>query len=95
MWYITLPELVPIIVLSLTLNMGNILNGGFDQVFNLYNTLVYETGDILDTFTYRLGMLNAQYDLSTAVSLIKSVVSGALVSITYYIAYKKADYHIF
>ncbi|MEG1887401.1 MAG: ABC transporter permease subunit [Oscillospiraceae bacterium] len=95
MRYITIPSLTPIIVLVLTLNMGGILNGGFDQIFNLYNPLVYETADILDTFVYRIGITDTQYDMSTAVSLVKSVVSCVLVSTTYFIAYKKANYRIF
>lgn len=94
-WHITIPGIMPIIVLVMTLNMGGIFNAGFDQIFNLYNPSVYATGDVLDTFTYRLGITGAQYDLSTAVSLIKSVISAILVSTTYYIAYKKADYRIF
>ena len=95
MRHITLPGITPIILLVMTLNMGGILNAGFDQIFNLYNMSVYETADVLDTFTYRLGMIDAQYDLSTAVGLLKSLVSCVLVSLTYYIAYKKADYRVF
>ncbi len=94
-WHITLPGIAPIIVLVMTLNIGNILNAGFDQIFNLYNPTVYDVADILDTFTYRLGMVDAQYDLSTAVSLLKSGVSFVFVSATYYIAYKRANYRIF
>ena len=95
LWYITLPGISHIIILVMTLNMGNVLNAGFDQIFNLYNPIVYDVADILDTFTYRLGMVDTQFDLSTAVSLLKSLVSCLLVSTAYYIAYKKADYRIF
>ena len=82
-------------VLTGILSLGGLLNAGFDQVFNLYNPMVYSTGDILDTFIYRTGMENAQYDVATAVGLIKSGVSLVLVSGSYFAAYKLADYRIF
>jgi putative aldouronate transport system permease protein len=94
-WHITLPGISSILVLMFILSLGGLMNAGFDQVFNLYNPMVYKTGDILDTFTYRIGMVNAQYDTATAVGLIKSGVSLALVSGSYYAAYKLADYRIF
>ena len=77
--HITLPALLPTIVLMMALNLGNILNAGFDQVFNLYNPIVYETGDIIDTYVYRIGMVERQYSIGTAVGLLKSVISFALV----------------
>lgn len=78
-FYITLPMLVPTIVLMMALNLGNILNAGFDQIFNLYNPLVYETGDIIDTYVYRIGLIDMQYSLATAVGLIKSVIGFVLI----------------
>ena len=59
--HITVPALLPTVVLMTALNLGNILNAGFDQVFNLYNPIVYETGDIIDTYVYRIGMVERQY----------------------------------
>ncbi len=94
-WYVTLPELKPTIVLLGVLGLGNILNAGFDQVYNLYNPLVYSTGDILDTWIYRLGLTNLQFSLATAAGLFKSVVSFVLITISYVLAYKFADYKIF
>lgn len=94
-WHITLPGLVPTIVLLTTLAMGNVLNAGFDQVFNMYNQMVIETGDIIDTYVYRLGLVNLQYSMSTAAGLFKSVVSFILVVTSYALAYKFADYTIF
>lgn len=93
--HITLPGLQMIITLLAVLNMGNILNAGFDQVFTLYNSQVFETGDIIDTLVYRMGMINAQYGPATAVGLFKSAVSMILIASTYYIAFKKFDYQIF
>ncbi len=58
--HITLPSLMPTIILMTALNLGNILNAGFDQIFNLYNPIVYETGDIIDTYVYRIGMVERQ-----------------------------------
>lgn len=53
-WHVTLPGMRMIIVLMMVLSLGNVLNAGFDQIFNLYSKAVYESGDILDTFVYRL-----------------------------------------
>lgn len=92
---ITLPGMLPIIIVMGTLSIGGILNAGFDQVFNLYSPQVYQSGDILDTLVYRLGMEQAQYSLSTAVGLFKSVISLLLLSYSYWMAYKFADYRIF
>ena len=93
--HITLPGMMPIIVLMATLSLGNVLNAGFDQVFNLSNPLVYESGDILDTMIYRIAFNDAQYGLATAVGLFKSVVSFLLISISYLLAYRFANYRIF
>ncbi|GGD48550.1 ABC transporter permease [Paenibacillus nasutitermitis] len=92
---VTLPGMAPIIILLLTLSLGNVLNAGFDQVFNLYSPQVYETGDIIDTFVYRIGLVDAQYGVATAVGLFKSVVSMIFISLSYYIAYRFANYRIF
>ena len=94
-WHITLPGMSMVIVLMTVLSLGNILNAGFDQVFNLYKPIVYETGDIIDTLVYRLGILEAQFGVSAAVGLFKSFVSLVFISISYYLAYKIADYRIF
>jgi putative aldouronate transport system permease protein len=94
-WHITLPGMRSIIVLCLVLSIGGILNAGFEQIFNLYSVPVYETGDIIDTLIYRISFMSGQYDIGTAIGLFKSVISGALVSLSYYLAYKLANYEIF
>lgn len=94
-WHVTLPSMMPIIIVMATLSLGNILNAGFDQVFNLYNPLVYSTGDIIDTYQYRVSLLNGQYGFGTAVGFFKSVISLGLISISYRLAYKFAGYKIF
>ncbi|MCR2804864.1 ABC transporter permease [Paenibacillus soyae] len=93
--HISLPGMLPIIVLMATLSIGSILNAGFEQVFNLYGPAVYESGDIIDTFVYRIGLEEAQYGLATAVGLLKSVVSLVLISVSYFLAYRFANYRIF
>ncbi|WP_125666787.1 ABC transporter permease [Paenibacillus baekrokdamisoli] len=94
-WHVTLPGMRPIIVLMATLSLGGILNAGFDQVFNLYSPQVYDSGDIIDTFVYRMGLIDAQYGPATAVGLLSSVVACIFISLTYYLAYRFAKYRIF
>jgi len=94
-WHITLPGMVPIIILLATLSLGSVLNAGFDQVFNLYSPSVYQSGDILDTLIYRIGLIDAQFGVATAIGLFKSVVSLVLISISYILAYRIANYRIF
>ncbi len=93
--HVTVPMLYPIIILMTVLALGNVLNAGFDQVYNLYSPAVYPTGDIIDTFVYRLGLQNGKYAIGTAVGLFKSVVSCTLISLSLYIAYKVANYRVF
>lgn len=93
--YITLPSIVPTIVLMTTLNVGKILSGGFDQVFNLYSPLVYETGDIIDTYVYRMGLVDLQYSNGTAVGLFKSVIGFVLLVVSYKLADKLVGYRVF
>ncbi|MCM8900064.1 ABC transporter permease subunit [Caldicoprobacter algeriensis] len=93
--HVTIPGMLPIIVLSLVLSLGSILNAGFDQIFNLYSVPVYETGDIIDTLVYRISMQGGQYDFGTAVGLFKSVISMFLISLSYWLAYKFANYEVF
>lgn len=93
--HITLPGMAPIIILLLTLSLGSVLNAGFDQILILYNPVVYESGDVIDTFVYRLGLFDQQYAPAAAIGLFKSVVSVGLVSISYYLAYRFSNYRIF
>lgn len=92
--HITLPGIAPFIALMTILSIGNVLNAGFDQIFNLYSPAVYETGDIIDTLVYRLGLVNRQYSLSAAVGLLKSIVSCILVVSGYKLADKYAGYRV-
>lgn len=93
--HVTLPGIAPIIVLMTALSLGNVLNAGFDQIFNLYNPLVYKTGDIIDTYVYRVGLIQRQYSFATAVGLLKSIVSLILIASSNFLAKKIANYQIF
>ena len=94
-WNITLPGIAGTVIMLSTLSLSNILNAGFDQIFNLYSPMVYSTGDIIDTLVYRTGILNNQYGIATAVGLFKSVVSLLLIALAYKLAEKFAGYRIF
>lgn len=95
LWHITLPGIRTAVALLAVLSLGNVLNAGFDQIFNLYNPLVYSTGDIIDTWVYRVGLLNLQYELATAVGFLKSIIGFILIIISYSMAYKLTNYRIF
>lgn len=77
-FHITLPQLMPTISIMLILRVGGLIGGGFDQVYNLYNTQVYDVADILDTFVYRYGIGEGQFELGTAVGLLSNVINIAL-----------------
>jgi putative aldouronate transport system permease protein len=93
--HVTLPGMRMVIVLLAVLSLGNLLNAGFDQIFNMYSPPVYESGDIIDTFVYRIGLLDSQFGVATAVGLFKSVISLLFISTAYFCAYKFADYRLF
>jgi len=93
--HVTLPGMVPIIVLLSVLSLSNVLNAGFEQVFVLYSPSVYKSGDIIDTLLYRVGFVEAQYGVSTAVSLFKSFIGMILIATSYGLAYRYANYRIF
>ena len=94
-WHITLPTIRPIVVMLLVLSLGSVLSAGMEQIMLLYNPMVYKSSDIIDTLVYRLGLVNHQWSLSTAVGMMKSVVSFILVVISYRIASKHFDYQVF
>ena len=93
--HVTLPGMRMIIVLMMVLSLGNVLNAGFDQIYNMYSPIVYQTGDIIDTMVYRLGMENAKYSPAAAVGIFKSVVSMVFISTSYYVADRVFDYRLF
>lgn len=93
--HITLPSILPVGVIIATLSLGNILNAGFDQVFNMINPIVADKGEIIDTYVYQIGLLQGSFSFATAVGLFKSVVSFVLIALTYRLATRYANYRIF
>ena len=93
--YVTLPGIMPIVVLMMTLSLGDVLNAGFDQIFNMYSPAVYSSGDVIDTFIYRIGMKEGQFGVATAAGFFRSVVSFVFVTLSYRFADKWAGYRIF
>lgn len=93
--HITLPCIKGMVILLTILGLGGILNAGFEQIFILYNPIVEQTVDILDTFVYRLGIVSTQYSAAAAAGLFKSIVSMVFVGSSYWIAYKTTDYRVF
>lgn len=77
--HITIPSIMPIIVVMLIMRLGNIMQAGFEQIFVLYHAGVYSSADIIDTYVYRLGLVDGNYELATAVGLFKSVINFALI----------------
>lgn len=88
---ITLPSIIPTIVVCFIMNCGNILNAGFDQIFMLYSSHVYDVADIIDTYVYRIGIVNADYSFSTAAGMFKSVVALILIVTVNQIAKKTGN----
>jgi len=90
--YITLPAMAPVITIMLIFAVGRLVNDDFDQVFNLYNPAVMEVGDVLSTYTYRIGLVDMQYSFSTAVGLFKNIIAFTLVLIANAAAKKYNEY---
>lgn len=87
-WHITLPGILPTIVILFIMRIGYLLDGGFDQIFNFYNEAVYQTGDIIDTYVYRIGLGKMKYSNGAASGLFKNVIGFFLVIGTNYLGKK-------
>jgi putative aldouronate transport system permease protein len=94
MLYITLPSLLPVIVILFILNIGSIVDDDFDQIFNLYNPAVYSVGDVLSTYIYRKGLQQMQYSYATLVGLFQNVLAFMLVLITNKLSKKIGEFGI-
>ena len=93
--HITIPGISSMIALLIIMSIGGILSAGFDQILMLLNPAVMQTGDVIDTFVYRLGILQGEYAYSTAVGLLKGVVSVILISISNFLITKYTNYRVF
>lgn len=79
MFYISLPAISDVIIIVFILNLGKVMDGGFEKVLLLYSPGVYETGDIIDTYVYREGIKNMRYSYAAAVGLFKNIIGMILV----------------
>jgi putative aldouronate transport system permease protein len=91
---ITLPSMANIISILLIFSVSGLLTAGFDQIFNLYNPLVYSVGDILDTYVFRVGLVNMSYSFSTAINLFRNVVALALLLFANFVAKRFGEYGV-
>ena len=89
--HISIPGIAPVIVTTLLMRLGRVMSLGFEKVFNLYNTATYETADIISTFVYRQGILNANYSSAAAIGLFNAVINLALVVAANRISKKLTD----
>lgn len=98
MIHITLPSLVPVITIMFIFSIGGLIGGAnsddFDQIFNFYNESVYEVGDVLSTYTYRIGISKMEYGLATASGLFINLIALVLIISTNYLTKKFSDYGI-
>jgi putative aldouronate transport system permease protein len=94
-WHISIPGILPVIVMVTLLRLGNILDAGFNQIFVLYSVPVYSVGDIIDTWVYRQGILEFQFSLATAVGLFKGVIGLTLIFFSNKIAKRLAGSGIY
>ncbi len=94
-WHISLPGILPVVVLVTLLRLGNILDAGFNQIFVLYSVPVYSVGDILDTWVYRQGILEFEFSLATAVGLFKGAIGLVLLLVANNVAKRAAGQSMF
>lgn len=81
-WYVTLPSILPTIVILFIFAIGGIMNSNWEKIILLYNPLTYETSDVISTYVYRRGIREASYSFSTAVGLFNSVINFFLLWVT-------------
>lgn len=91
LWYINLPVLIPIATILLILSAGNIMSVGFEKVFLLQNTLNMEASEVISTYVYKVGLINAEYSFSAAVGLFNSVINALLLVVVNTFARKLSD----
>ena len=94
-WHISLPGIVPVIVLVTLLRLGTILDAGFYMIYALYSVSVYNVADIIDTWVYRSGILDFQFSLATAVGLFKGVIGLVLIVVANEAAKRFANQSLF
>jgi putative aldouronate transport system permease protein len=81
-FFITIPCIAPTVVVVMIIKVGGIMNAGFNQIFNLYNSAVMDTADILETYVYRLGIGNMRFSYAAAVGLFQNIIALLFVLLT-------------
>ena len=92
---ITIPSILPTIVMLFILRMGSVLGVGSEKILLLYNERTYETADVISTYTYRMGLINSDFSYSTAIGLFNSVINMAFLLATNTISKRVADIGLF
>lgn len=90
-WHVTIPGIMPTVIMLLIMSVGSILTVGTDNILLLYNPMTYETGDVFGTYTYRLGIRGGQYDYTAAVGLAETVVGFIMIIIVNWISRKTTE----
>lgn len=90
-WHVTLPGIMPTIIIMLILNLGSLLNVGYEAIILLYQPVTYETADVLSTYVYRAGLMENKFALSTAVGFFNSFAALILTTIANYISKKTSE----
>ncbi|WP_246067148.1 ABC transporter permease [Paenibacillus koleovorans] len=94
MWHISLPGILPTVITILLLDLGHVMEIGFEKVFLLHNTSTYSTGDVLSTYVYRSGLVDQQYSFAAAVGLFNSVLSLVVIVSCNKLARKLSGYSL-
>jgi putative aldouronate transport system permease protein len=90
-WYITLPALLPTVSVMLLMNLGRIMTVGYEKILLLYNGSTYETADIISTYVYRRGILQADFSYSTAIGLFQALISVILIVVSNQVSRKLSE----
>lgn len=93
-WYITLPGILPMVVILLILSIGGLIAANTEKVLLMYSPPLYDRADVIGTYVYRIGLINAKYSYTTAVGLFSNIIAFALVFTTNQIARKYTEYSL-
>jgi len=93
-WHITLPGILPTIVILLILRVGSMMSIGHEKIILLYNASIYDTADVISSFVYRKGLLESNYSYSTAVGLFNSAINFMLVILANWLSRRATDHSL-
>ena len=95
MWHITLPGIMPTVVIMLILRIGQMMSVGYEKIILLYSPATYETADVISSYVYRMGISGGRYGFSTAVGLFQSVINLVLLFFANFFSRKFSDTSLF